>query len=64
MDEKNGIDFNKEDFNSFIWGVNVGVGVNFLFFMADLNYEIGLDDFFVNVEGGNNVLSLSVGIKF
>jgi len=64
VDEKNGIDFNKEDLNSFTWGANVGVGVNFLFLTADLNYEVGLDDFFANAEGGNNVLSLSVGIKF
>lgn len=64
VDEKNGIDFDKADLNSFTWGANVGVGINFLFLTADLNYEMGLDDFFANAEGGNNILSLSVGIKF
>ncbi len=64
VDEKNGIDFDRGDLNDFTWGANVGVGMNFLFLTADLTYEIGLDDFFANAEGGNNVLTLSVGLKF
>lgn len=64
VDEKNGIDFDRSDLNDFTWGANVGVGMNFLFLTADLNYEIGLDDFFANAEGGNNILTLSVGLKF
>lgn len=64
VDEKNGIDFDRSDLNDFTWGANVGVGMNFLFLTADLNYEIGLDDFFANAEGGNNILTLSAGLKF
>jgi hypothetical protein len=42
----------------------MGVGVDFLFLTFDANYELGMSDFFKNVEGRNNMLTVSVGLKF
>jgi hypothetical protein len=64
VDEKEGFNFSKEQLNTFTWGANAGVGVDFLFLTVDANYEIGLNDFFADAEGANNVLTLSVGLKF
>jgi hypothetical protein len=62
--ETDNFDFKVDDLNRFTWGANVGVGVDILFLTADLTYEKGLTDFFDGVEGKNNVLTLSVGLKF
>ena len=64
VDEQEGFAFSKEQLNNFTWGANAGVGVDFLFLTVDANYEMGLNDFFANAEGANNVLTLSVGLKF
>ncbi len=56
--------FDKGDLNRFTLGANVGAGLDVLFLTIDANYEIGLTDFFKDVDGRNNVLTLSVGIKF
>lgn len=53
-----------EDLNRFTWGGNAGIGIDFLFLTAELNYEIGLTDFFNNTEGRNNMLTFSAGLKF
>jgi len=53
-----------EELNRLTWGWNLGVGLDLLFFTADLNYEIGKSNFFKDVEGRNNMVTLSVGIKF
>ncbi len=58
------VDFDIDDLNRFTYGANVGVGLDLLFLTADLNYEIGLNDYFENASGSNNVLSLSVGLIF
>ena len=57
-------DFDVDQLNRFTWGANVGVGLDLLFLTIDANYEIGLTDYFKGVEGRNNILSLSVGLKF
>lgn len=62
--ETTNFDFDKDQLNNLTWGANVGVGIDFLFLTADLTYEKGLTDYFKDVEGKNNVLSLSVGLKF
>lgn len=64
VSEADDFDFNVDDLNRFTWGANMGVGVDILFLTADLTYEKGLTDFFDGVEGRNNVLTLSVGLKF
>jgi hypothetical protein len=62
--EANNFDFSTDALNRFTWGANVGVGVDLLFLTAELNYEKGLTDFFDGIEGRNNLLTLSVGLKF
>lgn len=62
--ETNNISFSADDLSRLTWGANMGVGVDILFFTADLTYEKGLTNFFKDGEGKNNVLSLSVGLKF
>jgi hypothetical protein len=52
------------DLNRLTWGYNVGVGVDILFLTADLSYEIGQANFFKDVEGKNNMLTLNLGIRF
>jgi hypothetical protein len=56
--------FDRDRLNTFTWGANMGVGVDFLFLTLDANYELGMSDFFKNVEGRNNMLTVSVGLKF
>lgn len=56
--------FSKEDLNGMTWGANVGVGIDVLFLTVEANYEIGLTDYFKYAEGGNNVFTLSAGLKF
>lgn len=62
--ERSGFAFDKESLKDWTFGANVGAGVDILFLTVDLNYEIGLSDYFQNVEGKNNVLTLTAGIKF
>ena len=62
--ETDNFNFDKDQLNSLTWGANVGVGIDFLFLTADLTYEKGLSDYFKDAAGKNNVLSLSVGLKF
>ena len=62
--ERAGFAFDKEALKDWTFGANIGAGVDIFFLTVDVNYEIGLTDYFENVEGKNNVLTLSAGIKF
>ena len=62
--ERPNFDMDIEDLNRFTMGANVGVALDILFFTVEANYEIGLSDFFKDVEGKNNILTLGVGVKF
>ncbi|MBL7790793.1 MAG: outer membrane beta-barrel protein [Saprospiraceae bacterium] len=62
--ERPNYNFDIETLNRFTMGANVGLGVDILFFTVDANYEIGLNEFFKDAAGKNNMLSLNVGIKF
>jgi Outer membrane protein beta-barrel domain len=64
VNEKAGIPFSKDDLRTFTLGANAGIGIDLAIFTFDLNYEIGLNDYFRNATGRNNVLSLSAGIRF
>jgi hypothetical protein len=64
VQEKAGIPFSKADLKPFTLGANAGLGIDLAFLTVDLNYEIGLNDYFRNATGRNNVLSLSAGIRF
>ena len=62
--EKQDFAFNKDDLNTFTLGANVGAGIDFLVFTLDASYEMGLNDFFKDAEGRNNMLTVSLGLKF
>ncbi|GJM33418.1 MAG: hypothetical protein DHS20C18_24190 [Saprospiraceae bacterium] len=62
--ERPSFDLSVDDLNRLTYGANVGVGVDILLFTVDLNYEIGMKDFFKDTAGKNNVLTLSAGLKF
>lgn len=62
--EKNGIPFTKDDLNAFTWGANAGLGIDLLFLTIDANYEWGLNDYFSNTTGRNDVFTVSAGIRF
>ncbi|HMO37854.1 MAG TPA: outer membrane beta-barrel protein [Saprospiraceae bacterium] len=62
--EKESFAFNRDSLKDWTFGANVGLGVDLLFLTVDLNYEIGLTDFFADAAGRNNMLTLSAGIKF
>lgn len=64
VNEKPGIPFSKDDLKTFTWGANVGLGLDITILTVDLNYEIGMSDYFANTTGRNNVLTLSAGIRF
>lgn len=62
--EKPSFAFDKNSLKDWTFGANVGVGVDILFLTVDLNYELGLTDYFNDASGKNNMLSLSAGVKF
>lgn len=62
--EKPTFAFDKNSLKDWTFGANVGVGVDILFLTVDLNYEIGLTDYFEGSNGKNNMLSLTAGVKF
>lgn len=64
VNEKEGFAFDKNSLKDWTFGANVGLGVDVLFLTVDLNYEIGLTDYFAEASGKNNMLTLSAGIKF
>lgn len=62
--ERPNYNFDVETLNRFTMGANVGLGVDLLFLTVDANYEIGLNNFFKEAAGKNNMLTLNLGIKF
>lgn len=46
VNEKVNFDFDVKDFNWFNYGVNFGVGIDLVFLIVDVIYEIGLKDYF------------------
>ncbi len=62
--ERPNFDLSVDDLNRLTYGANIGVGVDVLFLTIDLNYEIGMKDYFKDSSGKNNVLTLSAGLKF
>lgn len=64
--ERSIVPFTKDDLKDFTLGANFGVSADILFFTVDANYELGLSPFFnaASAKGGNNVLTVSAGIRF
>ena len=64
QEREGSINFSKDDLTNLTWSANVGVGVDIWFLTADLSYDVGLTNFFNDAEGKNNMVTLSVGVKF
>jgi hypothetical protein len=64
VQERNVVPFTRDALQDFSFGANAGINVDILIFSVDLNYELGLTPFFNGADGRNNVLTLSVGLKF
>lgn len=62
--ESSTLSLTESDINDFTYGANIGAGVDLLFLTLDVRYEIGLNDFYVDSPGKNNILTASVGIRF
>lgn len=62
--ERSTVPFVKDDLKDFTWGANFGLTADILLFTVDANYELGMTPFFDAATGKNNVLTLSVGMKF
>lgn len=63
--EVDDFDFNIDALKPFTLGADVGVTLGLInFITVDLNYELGLTDYFEAVEGGNNVFTMNFGLKF
>lgn len=60
-----GNSFNKDVFNSAIWGADIGAGVDILFLFLDVGYEFGLSNVFTNesVDSKNNVFYVNLGFR-
>ncbi|MEL7120924.1 MAG: porin family protein [Bacteroidota bacterium] len=65
VNEKDNFSLTSDDIRNIVLGANVGVGIDLINFLnIELNYEIGLNDFFVDQGGRNNVITLSAGLAF
>lgn len=63
--ETRSLDFDVDDLKSFTLGADIGMCVEiFNLITADFNYELGLTDYLEEGGDGNNVLTLSFGLKF
>jgi hypothetical protein len=62
--ERADFDLSKDDLHPWSFGANAGLGIDFLIFTADLNYEFGLSEFFKASDEKPNVLTASVGLRF
>ena len=63
--EAEGFEFSKDALNPFTLGADLGVCIEIITLLTvDLNFELGLTDYFEDVEGANNVFTISGGLKF
>lgn len=61
----NETDLKKEDFNNFLWGVDVGAGVDVWLLFLDMGYEWGLNDVFKDdpKHGKNRAWWVNLGVR-
>jgi len=62
--ESSSFSLTEDDINDFTYGANIGAGVDLFFLSLDVRYEVGLNDFYSNSPGRNNILTANVGIRF
>jgi hypothetical protein len=61
----NDTDLDKEDFNSFLWGADVGAGIDVWLLFLDMGYEWGLNDVFKDDpnHGKNRAWWVNLGVR-
>ena len=65
VEESTGI--TKSDFNSVLWGINAGVGINVWWLFLDMGYEWGLNDVYSKAELGSSKSTAfwaNLGVRF
>jgi hypothetical protein len=64
--EANDTELEKDDFNSFLWGIDAGVGVDIWLIFIDWGYEWGLSEVFKDDPNNakNNAFWGNVGFRF
>lgn len=62
--ESSNFSLSEEDINDYTYGANLGAGLDLFFLTVDVRYEVGLNDFYANSPGKNNILTANVGIRF
>ncbi|RLD57664.1 MAG: hypothetical protein DRJ05_09325 [Bacteroidetes bacterium] len=70
--EGNDTKLEKDDFNSLLWGVDVGAGIDVWLLFLDIGYEIGLNPVFKDDpdfpdesnDGKNNAFWFNLGMRF
>lgn len=60
----NGTNIGTEPLNKVGLATNLGVGMDIFFLTLDLTWERARVDFFKNIEGKNNMFTLTAGLKF
>jgi len=64
VDEQADFNFDNDFVQDIQWNAAVGLGVDFTLFTANLRYDLGLNDYFEDIDGSNQVLSLTFGFVF
>lgn len=63
--DDNQLSFDKDDIKNFVWGWNVGAGVDIAFLFVDIGYQFGLSEILDNVEASpkNNLFYINGGLS-
>ncbi len=62
--EREAFNFNKDQLNSFTWGANAAVGIDFILLTVELSYEFGLSNVYQEQPGKNRMAILRFGFIF
>lgn len=63
--DDNQLSFDKDDIKNFVWGWNVGAGVDIAFLFVDIGYQFGLSEILDDVEASpkNNLFYVNGGLS-
>lgn len=56
--------FDKDRLNSFTWGGNLALGLDFILLTAEFSYEFGFSDFYTDYDGKNRMAMINFGFIF